>query len=193
MTESSRARLLAAAERLIIDEGLKALSIRRIAAETGLNSALIRYYFGSVDGLLTTLAQHNLEPMLGQWAEAPGAEAGLAAVLRGYFAPMWAPARHCPDERALVLIDEIVAHGEPAVRDVVAPPLLVPFERTLGGLAVLRPDLYTGEAAARLSFASAGALGMPPRSHARRLFAGRAAFGRLDDALRFAMALFAGD
>lgn len=193
MTESSRARLLAAAERLIIDEGLKALSIRRIAAETGLNSALIRYYFGSVDGLLTTLAQLNLEPMLGQWAEAPEAEAGLTAVLCGYFAPMWTPARHCPDERALVLIDEIVAHGEPAVRDVVAQPLLVPFERTLAGLAVLRPDLSAGEAAARLSFASAGALGMPPRSHARRLFAGRAASGQLDDALRFALALFAGD
>lgn len=191
MTDSSRSRLLVAAERLIIEEGLKALSIRRIAAETGLNSALIRYYFGSVDGLLTTLAQHNLEPMLEQWRAAPGAEAGLRAVLHGYFAPMWLPARHCPEERALVVIDEIVAHGDANVREALTAPLLAPFERTLSAIAQLRPDLPADDAAARLGFASAGALGMPPRSRTRRLFAGRSV-GRLDDAVHFAEALFAG-
>lgn len=189
--ESSRTRLLAAAERLIIDEGLKALTIRRVAAATGLNSALITYYFGGMEGLLRELGRVNLEPLLAQWSKSPDAGGGLDGVLRGYFAPMWAPAHFCTDERAIVLLDEIVAHGEPGIRDDIARSLIPPFQRALQALSVLVPQLPSDEAAARLSFATAGALGMPPRSRARALFSELRPRGGLEDALRFAKALFA--
>lgn len=189
--ESSRTRLLAAAERLIIDEGLKALTIRRVAAATGLNSALITYYFGSVEGLMRELGRLNLEPLLDQWSKSPDAGAGLDAVLKGYFAPMWAPAHFCSDERAIVLLDEIVAHGDPGVRDDIARSLIPPFQRALQALSALVPQFSVEEAAARLSFATAGALGMPPRSRARTLFSEQRPHGNLEDALRFAKALFA--
>jgi len=193
MAQETRTRLLAAAERLIIDEGLNAISIRRIAAETGLNSALTRYYFGSVDGLLLQLAETNLRPMLAAWAEplAPGAD--VREVLRRYLAPMWLPACHCPGERALVLIDELVAHGDEALRDSMVAPLLGPFERTIAALAGHLPGLAHDDIAARLSFASAGALGMPPRSRTRTLFPGRTPHGSLEGALRFTLMLFAPD
>jgi AcrR family transcriptional regulator len=55
----TRARLLLAAETLVVGEGVHALSVRRIAAAAHANSALIRYHFGGTDGLLRELALRN--------------------------------------------------------------------------------------------------------------------------------------
>ena len=55
--EQTRHRLLSAAERLVVRDGVVSLSVRRIAAEAEVNSALIRYHFGDMPGLLTALAR----------------------------------------------------------------------------------------------------------------------------------------
>lgn len=48
-------RLLAAARRLLARSGYNSLTIEAIGREAGENKALIRYYFGSKDGLLVAL------------------------------------------------------------------------------------------------------------------------------------------
>jgi len=52
-------RLLRAAEMLVVQEGVHALTVRRIANAAQVNSALIRYHFGGTDGLLRELALRN--------------------------------------------------------------------------------------------------------------------------------------
>jgi len=187
---TSRVRLLAAAERILIDEGLKALTLRRLAAASGLNSALVKYYFGSMDGLLAELVRLNLDPMMQCWTDVPHADSTLEQALHDYFSPMWLPAAHCREERALVLVDEIVAHGDPALRDSAVEQLTRPFNRLLDRLAVLLPRIGRDDAAARLRFLSAGALGMPPRSRARQLFPAPADAGQVERVIVFALAVF---
>ena len=50
--DSSRARLVAAAEAVIAEFGWVGTTSRRIAARAGLNLSLICYYFGGMDHLL---------------------------------------------------------------------------------------------------------------------------------------------
>ena len=44
--------LIDAAERLLVSEGHRALSTRRVAQEAGVNHGLVHYYFGSMEELL---------------------------------------------------------------------------------------------------------------------------------------------
>ncbi|MGD8401693.1 MAG: CerR family C-terminal domain-containing protein [Bacillota bacterium] len=51
----ARTKLLQAALPLFATKGFKAVSVKEIAREAGVNSALISYYFGSKDGLYRAL------------------------------------------------------------------------------------------------------------------------------------------
>jgi AcrR family transcriptional regulator len=53
--EATRARLLLAAEAIAEGDGLGALSLRRLAAETGLSTRAVYSTFGSKDGLIDAL------------------------------------------------------------------------------------------------------------------------------------------
>ncbi|MEU6740863.1 TetR/AcrR family transcriptional regulator [Streptosporangium sandarakinum] len=69
MTEevpSTRARLLAAAERLFLDKGAEQVSVRAINAEAGLNPGAVHYHFGSREGLIAALLEQELTPL---WAD----------------------------------------------------------------------------------------------------------------------------
>ena len=48
----SRTALLEAAERLLIDQGHAAITVRSVATEAGVNHGLVRYYFQTLDNLL---------------------------------------------------------------------------------------------------------------------------------------------
>lgn len=48
----SRTALLDAADRLLIERGYGALTVRLVAAEAGVAHGLVRYYFGTLEGLL---------------------------------------------------------------------------------------------------------------------------------------------
>lgn len=50
-SSESRAKLVRAAERLLISEGYAAVTSRRVAAEAGLKPQLVHYYFRSMDDL----------------------------------------------------------------------------------------------------------------------------------------------
>ena len=49
---ATKGAVLAAAERLFAVQGLRAVSVRDITAEAGVNLASVNYHFGSKDGLV---------------------------------------------------------------------------------------------------------------------------------------------
>ncbi|MEU8895954.1 helix-turn-helix domain-containing protein [Nocardia sp. NPDC048505] len=58
---TTRAALLDAAERIMLEEGYAAVSTRRIAALAGANSALVYYYFGNMDKLFVELFRRGAD------------------------------------------------------------------------------------------------------------------------------------
>jgi len=58
---TTRNALLDAAQELMLSDGYAAVTTRRIAARAGVNSALVFYYFESLDGLFVALFQRGAE------------------------------------------------------------------------------------------------------------------------------------
>lgn len=58
---TTRNALLDAAQHLMVTEGYAAATTRRVAAEAGVNSALVFYYFESLDGMFVALFQRGAE------------------------------------------------------------------------------------------------------------------------------------
>jgi AcrR family transcriptional regulator len=103
----TRAVLLDAAEALLLEEGYAAVTSRRVGERAGTNSALIHYYFESMDGLFVALFRR-------------GAERGLerqAAALQSP-QPLWALWDVLHDHINNVRTVEFfaLAHHRPAVR-----------------------------------------------------------------------------
>jgi AcrR family transcriptional regulator len=67
---TTRTALLDAAQRLMLDGGYAAVTTRRIAAEAGVNSALVYYYFDTMDGLFIALFRRGSERTLERLEEA---------------------------------------------------------------------------------------------------------------------------
>ncbi|MBO0855587.1 MAG: TetR/AcrR family transcriptional regulator, partial [Nocardia sp.] len=57
----TRAALLDAAQDLMLEEGYAAVSTRKLAARAGANSALVYYYFGTMDNLFAELFHRGAE------------------------------------------------------------------------------------------------------------------------------------
>lgn len=81
---NARERLLDTAGRLMSDRHSINVSLSEIARHSGLNSALVKYYFGNKDGLLLALVER----------EAAAALAGLRELLRLDLAPTEKLRRH---------------------------------------------------------------------------------------------------
>jgi TetR/AcrR family transcriptional regulator len=64
-----RKQILDTAEALFSDTGYAATSIRRIADASGVNPALVHYYFGNKKSLLQSVLDRVLEPMMKAIAE----------------------------------------------------------------------------------------------------------------------------
>jgi AcrR family transcriptional regulator len=62
--DATNDRILFTAERLFADRGYNNVSVRDIAAKANVNSALIRYYFGSKEGLLVEVYKRHCEPLI---------------------------------------------------------------------------------------------------------------------------------
>lgn len=73
--ETTKEKILDAANRLVGAKGFHATSIRDIAQESGINPALVYYHFGSKEGLFLALAQRNsneVGDLLLQTSQGPG-------------------------------------------------------------------------------------------------------------------------
>jgi len=63
-SSETRSALLNAAERLMLEAGYAAVSARRVAAEAGVNVALVYYYFANMDALFIALFRRGADRSL---------------------------------------------------------------------------------------------------------------------------------
>ena len=174
-SSDAREKLMTAAENIIVSHGVSSATIRHIAREAGLNSALVSYYFSSLGGLIGEVAQLNLGLMKQAWDKnfTPLEQAGdisLAEVMEAYICPLWIDAALNPSERALLVLDEIVSHGDDEIREAIMLDLGGNFERICALIRKAAPHLPLELIQFRLQFVSGGCLGVPPRAAARSLF-----------------------
>lgn len=166
MEDSTRNRLLQAAERILVEQGVQALTVRHVGKVAGLNATLVTYHFGGVSQLLAELCECNLAVMLRGW-EALDRMTGAAQVepvLKAWLTPLCAPAAFNPQGRAVIVLDEIAAHGSPEISARLMDEMVRIARRVQGLLAPLLPHLTALELRARLRFIAGAALGPPPRT-----------------------------
>ncbi len=196
MSGDTRGRLLAAAERILVEEGVHALTVRHVGKISGLNPTLITYHFGTVAALLQELCERNLAPMLAKWDQlstplpqvpAPGEDA-IDMVLRRWLEPLLGKAAFNKQGRALDVLDEIASHGDPKLRSAVMEPMADVADRLKTALTPLLPHLSEEELAMRLLFLAGATLGPPPRMRAQGSMEMRATRNALPALMRFARA-----
>lgn len=167
MSADTRTGLLEAAERILIEDGVHALTVRRVGTVSGLNSTLITYHFGTVAGLLAELCRLNLEPMLREWVALEGRNVkglSLEQILEAWLRPLVRPSAFTPGGRSIVVFDEIASHGDPALSEHLLTVMLGINARVQAALRPFAPHLGPEELRARVRFISAAALGPPPRA-----------------------------
>lgn len=105
-TESSatRALLVDATERLILDEGYAAVTARRVAERAGVKFQIIYYYFNSLDDLLLEVFQRGAEQNLERMQAALESEHPLRA--------LWAHCTATPDNRFVIEFMAMALHHE---------------------------------------------------------------------------------
>jgi len=73
----TRAQLLDAAERLLLDDGYAAVTSRRVAAAAGLKPQLVHYYFRTMDDLFVAVFRRRAEDNLARFERTPPADRTL--------------------------------------------------------------------------------------------------------------------
>ena len=63
MEKDAKEKLIEAGKRLFAEKGLAGVSIRQLAKEAGINSALISYYFGGKEGLYAAILEQQFSPI----------------------------------------------------------------------------------------------------------------------------------
>ncbi|MCG5434258.1 TetR/AcrR family transcriptional regulator [Mycobacterium sp. MYCO198283] len=117
---TNRARLLDAAEQLMLAEGYAAVTSRRVAAQAGLKPQLVHYYFRAMDDLFAAMFRRRAEQGLALQAQALQSPTPLRALWRFTTDP--AGARLTLEFMALAnhrkaLRAEIAHYGERARRE----------------------------------------------------------------------------
>ena len=106
----TRAQLVDAAERLLLDEGYAAVTSRRVAATAGLKPQLVHYYFRTMDDLFLEVFRRRAEENLDRFDRAVAADGSLRNLWRlnadprgaRFMAEFVALANHRKDIRAEV-------------------------------------------------------------------------------------------
>ena len=78
----TRAQLLDAAEKLLVDEGYAAVTSRRVAARAGLKPQLVHYYFRTMDDLFLAVLRRRADRQLEGFERAIAADPSLRHLWR---------------------------------------------------------------------------------------------------------------
>jgi TetR/AcrR family transcriptional regulator len=140
-----RTELLDAALACFVRRGVAATPLREIANTAGVTPALVNYYFGSKDALVTAILRERLQPALSELIAAIQGDTGgdlLEAFVGGVYRTIerhpWIPA---------LWVREILTEGgalREAITSQVAPqlaPALVQRFRAMQAQGALNPDL----------------------------------------------------
>lgn len=88
-SSASRAKLVRAAEDLLISEGYAAVTSRRVAAAAGLKPQLVHYYFRSMDDLYLEVFRWRAEQALGHLDQVLASSTPLTDLWRFSNDPNW--------------------------------------------------------------------------------------------------------
>jgi AcrR family transcriptional regulator len=97
-TSETRAALIDAAEKVMLEDGYAAVTSRRVAARAGLKPQLVHYYFRTMDDLFLALFRRGAEQAIERQAEALASDQ-----------PLWALWDLSRDTRGTALTMELVA------------------------------------------------------------------------------------
>ncbi len=78
----TRAQLVVAAEKLMLDEGYAAVTSRRVAAAANLKPQLVHYYFRTMDDLFLEVFRTNAEANLARFERAVAEDGSLQSLWR---------------------------------------------------------------------------------------------------------------
>lgn len=88
-TSASRAKLVRAAEQLLLSEGYAAVTSRKVAAAAGLKPQLVHYYFRSMDDLYLEVFRWRAEQALGHLDQVLASPKPLTDLWRFSNDPNW--------------------------------------------------------------------------------------------------------
>jgi AcrR family transcriptional regulator len=140
-TKTTRQRLLAAARKVLLEEGLEAASVRSITSEAGANVAAIHYHFGSKDGLIREVVGAAARDLSEAWSKArsvsedEGASAGLENVLEGFLESIGR------DRSRAALVTRALVGSDARLRNAVSAELAEGLRSLESTLARLEPGL----------------------------------------------------
>ena len=158
-TETTRQRIMAAAEMLFAERGFAATSLRAIATAAGVNLAATHYYFGSKQGLLAATLHARVTPInegrlraLDE-LEANPATMSVDTVMGAFFLPVVSGELKGALPRIMARI-----HAEPEdlIRPLLEQEFLPVSERFVAALRPLLPHLEADDLRWRLHFAVGG-------------------------------------
>jgi AcrR family transcriptional regulator len=136
-TPDTRAAILAAARARFGEKGFAGTTIRAVAADAGVDAALVHHYFGAKDDLFLAALELPVDPRVAiAPALADGPDGAAERMLR-VFVGVWDDPANTPVFVALArtLLDPSASH---LMRDGFLPVVLQPVGRTLG---LDRPEL----------------------------------------------------
>ena len=144
----TRAAILAAARKLLADQGYGAATIRAVAAEAGIDPSMVMRYYGSKSGLFSAAVDVDL--YLGSIGEVPREQLGEA--LAQHFVSRWEG--ELSDEITTLLLRSAATHSEAADR------MRAIFERQVTRFVRRATGAGAAEAARRAGLVSSQLLGL---------------------------------
>ncbi len=169
LLDSTKDRILAAAEELFARTGVARTSLRAITALARVNLAAVNYHFGSKDGLVEAVYRRRLEPLnrarlknLDRVEKAHGGNPPLEAVLEAFMSPVVAlssdPAQGGPT--VMKLLGQSHAEAEDSFRQWFSGEYRQVLARYHAALCRALPELPPEDVRWRLQFL-VGALTYP--------------------------------
>jgi AcrR family transcriptional regulator len=158
-TLKARERLIQAAEEQFFQKGFTAASIRTIAANAGVNSALIAYHFGSKEELFRIVFQNAVAPMNQQRIEnfmrlETAGDYSVEDVLRAWIEPIFQPAFIHGSRPTAALSFSLGEEQRDLLNQLIAETYSEVNERFLGLMGKLAPHLSRETLVRRLFFMS---------------------------------------
>ena len=171
---SARTKLLAAAEALIVEQGLHAVRTRELVARAGVNISLIAYYFGGVEALVLEVLRRNLDRFTARQTELASTidakgPASPEVIITALLAPIQVSAAFTPDARASMVLQEIITHSTEASM-MAEGRLETSFRPLLARLVDACPHLSADAVIWRFCCVCGGAMSMSPRAPAWQLY-----------------------
>lgn len=156
---NARDRLIKAAEDQFFEKGFSAASIRTIASNAGVNSALIAYHFGSKEELFRIVFQNAIAPMNQQRTDnfmrlEQAGDYTVKDVLRAWIEPIFQPAFIHGSQPTAALSFSLGEEQRDLLNQLIAETYTEVNERFLNLMGKLAPHLSRESLVRRLFFMS---------------------------------------